>query len=268
MKIIDATSGFTGKPELEGDRVNVINAVRESNGSGNLFLTGKATGIVNIESVARKIDPDPSVHNLLYDEPKLAFFRSNSPQDDQAILRNTRDLAELFAALKGKASWYQSGGLKELWRPIQHWLWANGDEEKYEEWWVGHLLLLSKFDYRGAPIGKSALFDVSAFYPTMYLHYANWQEDDERERLWINDNMARIMLNARAAGKKVYPFVWGRFHDSNRVIPEQRFRLALRQMISFGIDGFAHWDWGGRFMPWSGSVSRDRRIIEEELGIV
>lgn len=248
--------------------MKVINPVRLSEGDiADGYITGKASGSINHDAVINALDPSEDVHNLSYDEPSVNFYRATTPEEDQAVRHNLNSLEALHkkADERGKPfSWYGAGGLKNLWTPIKTFLWDQPREEGFEEWATAFIAMCHAYeDDSMRPDGPGALHYVDALYPSMYLHYAHWEDDDERERLWVDANMSLIMLVSRITGKKVYPFVWGQFHDSYRPIPERRFIARLEQMKGYNIDGFAHWDWGGRVQRWDSRVARDRRILEE-----
>ncbi len=110
---------------------------------------------------------------------------------------------------------------------------------------------------------RPVLAHSDALFPSIYDYYFSSNEDPAAEttaaadEAYVRDNVRRAL---RAAGSKpVYPYVWGRYHDSNRVyglqaIPRAEFRGHLEAASSarvegHGIAGFVWWGSDTYFFP-------------------
>ena len=96
---------------------------------------------------------------------------------------------------------------------------------------------------------RPAAAAVDAIFPSLYTFY----DDAAVWALYAQSNIAE----ARRYGKPVYPFLWPRFHDSNRRLAWTFLGPALWQkelaVTASSADGLVVWDYG-KHAPWNPSA--------------
>jgi hypothetical protein len=128
--------------------------------------------------------------------------------------------------------------------------------------------------WRAKNEGLDELFsNFDALFPSLYDFY----HDDEsatrkaRDIGYVNDNTTEAIRMGDCINKPVYPFIWHRYHPSNKKrgwqpIPVDEFREHLKSMLSatvndHRVDGLVWWG-----SDWSQFAARNKRkIARKEL---
>lgn len=106
-------------------------------------------------------------------------------------------------------------------------------------------------NWKSRAIQMQPLWDiVDTVYPSFY--FINPVDDNEADRdLWYSENLSVIQL--RAPGRLIIPFMWPRIHSSVNpnipFAPGPYWRSSLESLRSLGYDGFAGWMQAGDTDP-------------------
>lgn len=97
----------------------------------------------------------------------------------------------------------------------------------------------------------TALWNViTAVWPSLYYIAPVHQNEDDRD-MWYEDNL--LICQTNAPGKKVYPFLWPRIHNSvdpaMPYISGPYWRSSLEKLRALGYDGYALWLFSGDVDP-------------------
>jgi hypothetical protein len=95
------------------------------------------------------------------------------------------------------------------------------------------------------------LSEVDAIFPSLYDFYHTTPKNREMEIGYVQDNVSEALLLGAQLGKPVMPFVWHRYHDSNKelgraLIPPDEFAEHLRTIVKTKVknrrvDGVVWW---------------------------
>lgn len=89
---------------------------------------------------------------------------------------------------------------------------------------------------------KDLLKEVDAIFPSIYDFYQINDRNRDTELAYARENTEEAISLGAALGKPVYPFVWHRYHDSNKkvgkqLIPTAEFEEHLRTIATTKVGG-------------------------------
>jgi hypothetical protein len=95
------------------------------------------------------------------------------------------------------------------------------------------------------------LSEFDALFPSVYDFYDSESKAESRDIDYVNENIEEALLIGDRIGKPVYPFVWHRYHPSNKrkpewLIPIVEFEnhmsaVALAEVEGKHVDGIVWW---------------------------
>ena len=229
------TSGNTDKFVLY-QRLNYLGPVSEAYFTkhgvqpavlvGQRSIEGKGEAVVDAEVLTQFIEsrvPDPGSRAMIvldWEGEAMKVLNAGegaSPLKYQRYYRGFTEAYRLVKEIRPNATvGYYGFPIRDYWNRNASWRQKNR----------GLDTLISQFD---------------AVFPSVYDFYNN-RLSDKSDSLYVADNIKEALLMGQRIGRPVYPFVWHRYHPSNKkvgrqLIPIPEWSDHLRNIVNTNING-------------------------------